>query len=484
MRNKGTNNINEKIFITTAIDYANDIIHVGHAYEKILADVIARYQRALRGEENVLFLTGTDEHGTTNYQAATKKGVSVEEYTSKISKADQEQLDILNISYDRFIRTTDKDHEEIAAEFFAKALKTGDVYKGTYEGCYCEGCEAYKTLSELTEDGKCPNHPTREIQQIKEENYFFKWSKYTNQLKKLIQDKEDFILPKAKRNEMLSFLEQGLEDIPVSRPKHKVPWGISVPEDDNQVIYVWYDALVNYYTFGTQKGFWEEQTKIVHFVGKDILRFHALLWPAMLMSLDLPLPDTIYTHGFINLEGQKISKSVGNVIRPDELVNKYGEDAVRYYLLKHGPITEDVDISLNHLEEIYNADLANGLGNTVARIAKLAENSKLEFEPPKPAEFKHIWEEEWAKPLTKYRADKALQNIWNEISTLEKHINENAPWAEKDTKRLEEILNFEVNAIRRISKLIEPFIPLSSRKIQEQFFKKNIKATKPLFPRV
>ena len=476
-----TNKKYKKALITTAIDYANAEIHVGHAYEKVLADTIARYYREIYGSENVFFLTGTDEHGTTNYKAAQKAGVPVEQYTKEISEKDKAQMASLNISYDRFIRTTDKDHEKTASEFFAKAVETGDVYKGTYEGFYCEGCEAYKTLSELDENKQCPLHPTRKIQKLEEKNYFLKWSKYTDKLKDLIENEKDFILPIAKRNEMLSFLKQGLKDVPVSRPKHKVPWGITTPTDEEQVIYVWYDALVNYYTVGKNQDLWNEDTKIVHFVGKDILRFHALLWPAMLMNVGLKLPDTIYTHGFINLNGEKISKSKGNVIRPNELVEKYGVDATRYYLLKHGPITEDVDISLNHLEEVYNADLANGLGNTVARIAKLAENSGLEFDVVK---FENPWEEEWAKPLEKYRVDLALQNIWKMLSELDKHININEPWAIKDDVKLKEILGFEVNSIRRIAVLLKPFIHDTSAKVSEQFGRKKVKSSAPLFPRI
>jgi methionyl-tRNA synthetase len=477
----------KRILITTAIDYANSVIHVGHAYEKILADSIARYYRKLLGPENVFFVTGTDEHGTSTYKAAQKAGVPVEKHTEEVSKADKAQIDALNISYDRFIRTTDKDHEKIAAEFFAKAIKTGAVYKGKYEGFYCEGCEAYKTLSELNENGQCPNHTSREIQKLEEENYFFRWADYAKNLRDLIDNTEDFILPEAKRNEMLGFLLRGLQDIPVSRPKYKVPWGISVPEDADQVIYVWYDALINYFTAANEKGFWTENTKIVHFVGKDVLRFHALLWPAMLMNLGLPLPTTIYTHGFVNLDGQKISKSLGNVIYPNDLVKKYGVDAVRYYFLKHGPITDDVDISLNHLEEIYNADLANGLGNTIARVAKMAENSGITFtidtERSEKADTK-LWEDSWAEPLETYRVDLALQNSWDLLSQLDKHINEHEPWAEKDPQKLQEILSFEVNSVRYIARVLEPFMPYTSGKIQELFFKDRITTAPSLFPRL
>ncbi|HDQ88761.1 MAG TPA: methionine--tRNA ligase [candidate division WWE3 bacterium] len=481
-----TNNKPQKILITTAIDYANSVIHVGHAYEKILADCMARYYRKLIGPENVFFVTGTDEHGTSTYKAAQKAGEPVEEYTKKVSQEDKEQIDSLDISYDRFICTTNEDHKKVASEFFEKALKTGAIYKGKYEGLYCEGCEAYKTLTELDENGKCPFHVSREIQKVEEENYFLKWSDFAEDLKKLIEQK-DFILPETRKNEMLGFLTQGLQDLPVSRPKYKVPWGIPVPGDEEQVIYVWYDALVNYYTAAKPKGFWEDDVKIVHFVGKDILRWHSLLWPAMLMNLGLRLPNTIYTHGFVNLDGQKISKSLGNVIYPKDLVEKYGVDAVRYYFLKHGPITEDVDISLAHFEEVYNADLANGLGNTVARIAKMAQNSGIRFKVEDSANIGdsgNIWDSTWATPLTEFRADLALQNIRNMLSQLDKHINENEPWGQKDSKKLEEILSFEVNSVRYIAQVLEPFLPSTSKKIQEQYQMKGITTTNALFPRL
>ncbi len=477
----------KKILITTAIDYANSTIHVGHAYEKILADSIARYYRKLLGAENVLFVTGTDEHGTSTYKAAQKEETPVEKYTEQISLADKEQIDALNISYDRFIRTTDADHEKMASEFFEKALKSGSIYKGKYEGLYCEGCEAYKTLSELDESGRCPNHISREIQKIEEENYFFKWGDFAEKLEEIIRTQKDFVLPEGKKNEMLGFLAQGLQDLPVSRPEYKVPWGIPVPGDEEQVIYVWYDALVNYYTAAKEKGFWDENTKIVHFVGKDILRWHSLLWPAMLLNLGLKLPSTIYTHGFINLDGQKISKSLGNVIFAKDLVEKYGVDAVRYYFLKHGPIMEDVDISISHFEEVYNADLANGLGNTVARIAKMAENSGFRFEADAERSLggtTKLWEDAWAKPLAEYRVDLTLQNIWGLLSQLDKHINEYEPWAEKDPKRLKEVLEFEVNSVRYIAQVIEPFLPDTSQKIQKQFDGEAIATTNSLFPRL
>ncbi len=470
----------KKTLVTTAIDYTNDVIHIGHAYQKVLADCVARFQRLVKGESNVYLLTGTDEFGSTSEKAAETKGISPLDFVTEVSEKDRAQLDSLNISYNRFIRTTDVDHQKTAQEFFSKVLENGDIYKSKYEGLYCEGCEAHKTISELNEEGQCLLHPTRKIQKLEEENYFFRWSKYSDFLLELLNSLT-FVMPEGKRKEMIAFVRNGLEDIPVSRPKYKVSWGIETPNDSEHVIYVWFDALINYYTAGNQTGFWDDNTYIIHFLGKDNARWHALLWPAMLKSAGYKLPDTIYVHGFINLDGEKISKSRGNVIRPDELVTKYGVDAVRYYFLKHGPIVEDVNISLNHFIEVYNADLANGLGNTVARIAKLAEKSGFDF-PVKPLE--NIWQEDWAKPFDELRVDQVLHNIWACLSILDKHINENEPWKITDPGKLREVLTSEVNELRRIIELLKPFIPNTVSLIEEQYSNSFIKTAKPVFPRI
>ncbi|MFA6981539.1 MAG: class I tRNA ligase family protein [Patescibacteria group bacterium] len=463
-----------KAFITTAIDYTNAQIHVGQAYEKILADCFARFQRLKKGKENVFFTTGTDEHGTTNEKAAKKEGISTSEFVTQISLKDKTQIDSLNISYDRFIRTTDEDHIKTASEFFKKSFDNGDIYKASYEGYYCEGCEAYKTLTELNENGQCPLHTTREIQKLEEENYFFKWSKYTDFLRELVSSKT-FVVPEGKRKEMLSFIESGINDIPVTRPKFKLDWGITSPIDDNQVIYVWFDALINYITSGFPLGFWDEDTEIVHFVGKDIARWHVLLWPAMLKSAGYRVPDSVCVHGFLNLNGEKISKSKGNVIYPTEIVEKFGTDAVRYYFLRYGPIVEDSDISETHLKDIYNGELANGLGNTVARVAKLAENSGFEFEKVDTV---------FSQVIKDFRTDQALSGIWARLTELDKHINENAPWALEDRVKLKEVLTYEVNEIRKIAPNLEPFIPETAEKIRSQFGQEKIKSEKPLFPRI
>lgn len=469
----------KKFLITTAIDYTNDVIHIGHAYQKVLSDCIARFQRLKKGDENVYFLTGTDEFGSTNEKAAKARNITPLEHVTEISNKDKAELDALNVSYNRFIRTTDEDHKKIAQEFFLKSFNNGDIYKGEYEGLYCEGCEAYKTLSELNEEGQCLLHPTRQVQKVKEDNYFFAWSKYSDYLRELLKS-SDFVLPEGKRKEMQAFIENGIEDIPVTRPKSIVSWGIEAPNDPSQVIYVWFDALINYYTAGFQNGFWDDETGIVHVLGKDNARWHALLWPAMLKSAGIRLPDTVYIHGFINLNGQKISKSRGNIIRPAELVEKFGVDPVRYYFLKFGPIVEDTNVSVDHIKEIYNADLANGLGNTVARLARLAEKSG--FELPLP-EFGDLWSEEWTKPFGEFRVDLVLQNIWAKLADLDKHINKHQPWAIKDETELKEVLTYEINELRKIAKFIVPFIPETSIKVQDQLNQTYIKVAETLFPR-
>ncbi|PIP57989.1 methionine--tRNA ligase [Candidatus Woesebacteria bacterium CG22_combo_CG10-13_8_21_14_all_39_10] len=463
--------MDKKFYVTTAIDYTNDVIHIGHSYQKIIADVLARYHR-LMGDKT-FFLTGTDEHGGTSEQAAKKAGKIPKEFVDEISKKDKEQLDLLNISYDRFIRTTDPDHKKTVEEFYKKVEANGDIYKGEYKGFYCTGCESYKNPSEIV-DGKCSLHPTRELEEINEENYFFKWSKYADFLKKHILDNPDFIKPESQRKNMLGFLEQGLEDIAISRPIEKVSWGIPVPGDPKQTIYVWFDAIINYVSGAPD--FWPAD---VHILGKDNVRWHALLWPAMLKSAGYELPKTIYGHGFINLNGEKISKSRGNVIRPNELVEKFGVDAVRYYFIKYGPLIEDVDISLDKIKEVYNSDLANGLGNLISRIAKLCENSGFEFENKKINKL----DDNVAKSLDEFRFDEALKIIWEKITTTDQYINTNEPWKLKG-EELKKILTYSVNSLATIAYCLLPFLPETAQKIEKQFKGPKIKSGAPLFPRI
>lgn len=466
----------KKILITTAIDYTNDVIHIGHAYQKIVADCFARFYRLLGYE--VFFLTGTDEYGTTNEQAAKKAGKNPKDFVDEISQKDKEQLLSLNISFDRFIRTTDEDHRKTVSHFYLSVLKNGDIYQGEYQGLYCEGCEAYKTLTELTEDKKCPLHPTRQIKKIKEVNYFFRWSKYQNFLENHLKSHPHFIIPKIKASEMISFLKQGLNDIPISRPKFKVSWGIPVPNDSSQNIYVWFDALINYYTAGSQKGFWNKNTKIIHILGKDNLRWHALLWPAMLKSAGLRLPDHIYTHGFISLNGKKISKSLGNIIRPKELVDQFGADATRYFFLKYGPTVDDVDISVEKIKKVYNSELANDWGNLVSRVARLAEISNFK------CQISNLnFSQDVKNSLINFNVVQALDDISQRIVKSNQYINESKPW-EKKGEGLKKILTYVVSQIRQIAFDLRPFMPESSEKILKQFFLRKIKTERPYFPRV
>lgn len=470
----------KKILITTAIDYTNDVIHIGHAYQKILADCVARFERKRRGKENVFFVTGTDEHGQKVFKVAKEKNVDVKEFVDGISTKDREQQDSLNISYDRFIRTTDEDHKKLASEFFKKVYDAGYIYKGVYKGLYCEGCEAYKTEKDLV-DGKCPLHQNVDIQVVEDENYFFKFSSFKDFLKDLYTKNTSFVLPNQRYKEMYAFIDT-IEDIPVTRRKEKLPWGIECPVDSNHVIWVWFDALVNYLTFGIQVGAWDDDTEIVHFLGKDNARMHALLWPCMLRAADYNIPDHVYVNAFLSLNGKKISKSLGNVIAPKDLVEKYGVDPVRYYFLRYGPIVEDSDFSQKHFEIVYNADLANGLGNTVARLFKLGEKSNMSFVFNENKN--DILSQELTQEFNDFRVDNALQKIWIRISDLDKHINENMPWSIENSEKLNSVLSYELQELFKIAVLCEPFIPATSEKILKVFEHGRIKVIDTLFPRI
>lgn len=478
----------KKYLVTTAIDYTNDVIHIGHAYEKILSDAYVRHLRGVHGKENVHYVTGTDEHGQKVEAAAKRVGVIPKEYTNEIAQANKKELETLNISFDRFIRTTDEDHHIVVNQFWQKVKAAGFIYEGEYTGLYCEGDEAFVTPSELV-DGQCPNHPTTELKTVTEKNYFFKWEEFTNFLGDYIAQNPAFIPVEVRRNEMLGFLKGGLHDISISREKAIMAWGFEVPEDDSQIIYVWFDALINYLTFGLQVNAWDDDTKIVHFVGKDILRWHTLLWPAMLQAAGYKLPDTVVAHGFLGLNGQKISKSIGNVIRPSELVNKYGVDSVRYYLLRYTRLEDDADLDMEHFAEVYNADLANGLGNLVSRVAKLAETNNVKNNQEPFTYDKVIIE--YAKiqeAIEAFNFPLALETIWQIVTKANQTLSEAAPWelAKQPGKEKEvaEILNGQIAAIVDISTLLLPFMPATAQQILDQFSQKQIKAGEPLFPRL
>ena len=470
----------DKFYITTSIAYVNAPPHIGFALESIQADVIARYSRLL-GKE-VFFLTGTDEHGAKICRAAEKEDKSPEEFTNEISAKFKKLKDVLNLSNDDFIRTTDqKRHWPSAQKVWLKLKENGDIYKKEYQGFYCVGCEAFITKKDLIE-GKCIYHQ-KEPEVIKEENYFFRLSKYQDKIKEAIEKNEIEIVPESRKNEMLSFIEQGLEDISFSRPRKDLKWGIPVPDDNSQTIYVWADALVNYISAldyvnnGDKfKKFWPAD---VHCIGKDIQKFHCLIWPGMLISLGLEFPKKIFVHGYLTSNGQKMSKSLGNVIDPFELVKKYGADAVRYFLLREIPPTEDGDFSYEKFEKRYNSDLAGGLGNLVARVITLAAKIK---ELGGDVVFKKEiskTQEEYRKTFEEFKFNETLVIIWSLISFCDEYIEKEKPWQEGEKQ--EEVISNLLFALSEIAKLLEPFLPETSEKIFNQL---KTKKSEPLFPRI
>ena len=469
----------KKFYITTAIPYVNAEPHIGFGLEIVQTDAIARYHRLLG--KDVYFLTGSDDNALKNVQAAKKKGVPVAKFVRVNSDRFYQLKNALNLSFDDFIRTTEKRHIE-GAQALWKACKKQDIYKKKYKGLYCVGCEVFLTEKDLV-DGKCPEHKTKP-EVVEEENYFFRLSKYQDWLEDLISKDKLKIIPKTRKNEVLAFIRRGLEDFSISRTKERAHgWGVPVPGNPKQIIYVWFDALANYITALD----WQNKGKLyqkywpadVHVIGKGITRFHAIYWPAMLKSADIPLPKSEFVHGYITVEGEKISKSLGNVIDPFELVKKYGIDPIRYYLLREIPAHSDGDFSIQRFEEVYNADLANGLGNLVARVAKLCEKSGFQFSKSK-VEFT----EGYKKDFKKFQFDEILKIIWIEIRSLDRYLDKETPWKVEDKKKLKIILQKVVDRIRQINYELQPFLPETAEKIEKQFKGPKIKSEKPLFPRL
>ncbi len=452
-----------KFYITTAIDYVNAKPHIGHAFEKTLADSIARWQR-IQGRK-VFFLTGVDENAQKNVQAAEQAGIPVKKFIDQNTGLFQELCKKLNISYDKFIRTTAKEHTEIVQEVLKKVIKNKDIYKGHYEGYYCSGCEAFITERDLV-DGKCPEH-NREPDVMKEEAYFFKLSKYQKQLIKFVSD---YIIPESKKNEILSRLKEDLKDVCISRKGAK--WGVDFPGDKEYKIWVWVDALINYISGAKEK--WPAD---LHVIGKGINWFHSVIWPALLMSAKIELPKKLLVHGYLNLRGKKISKSLGNVIDPIELINKYGADSVRYSLLKCS-VFEDSDFSEEILIERHNKELANKLGNLVSRVSALAEQNGLKKVENKL--LKKFKTKEIEKFMEKYEVDKALLLIFEFIDNCNEYIQEKKPWETKDKGVLYEL----VDSIREVSKYLSCFIPETSSKIDKIFKSDKIKKADVLFKKI
>ncbi|MBI3337638.1 MAG: methionine--tRNA ligase [Candidatus Staskawiczbacteria bacterium] len=471
----------KKFYITTSIPYTNAPPHIGFAFELVQADVIARYHKYLRQE--VYFLTGTDEHGLKTLRAAKTAGKEVLEFADEISAKFKDLAKVLHISNTDFIRTTDeKRHLPAVYALWEKFKEKGDIYKKKYKGFYCPGCEAFKTQKELI-NGKCIIHQ-KEIEEVEEENYFFKLSKYLPEIKKIIGKNIIKIIPESKKNEVLGMIESGLEDVSFTRSKEKY-WSWPVPGDENQVFYVWQDALPNYISAigyaGDQEKFKKFWPADIHCIGKDIIKFHALYWPAMLLSADLDLPKSIFVHGFINVAGQKMSKSFGNIVDPFELVKKYGTDAVRYYLLREISPIEDGDFTYEKFEQRYNGDLALGIGNLVARTIALAiklnvSQIKITFKINKAV---NATIKDCKKYLEDFKFNEALKSIWELIGFCDKYINEEKPWEVK--KNANQVVSDSLFALQNIANLLYPFLPETSEKIKQLI---NQKKQEALFPRI
>jgi len=472
----------KKFYLSTAVPYVNYSPHAGFALEIIQADVIARYHRLL-GEE-IYFLTGTDENSLKNVQAAREEGIPVKKLVDRNAKKFYELKKALNLSFDDFIRTTEKRHIKGAQKLWLACQK--DIYKKKYRGLYCVGCEAFYKESELV-GGFCPEHREKP-EWVEEENYFFKLSKYQNQLRKIIENDEIKIIPETRKNEVLSFIKSGLEDICISRlAKRGQGWGIPVPGDPSQILWTWYDALSNYINAvgysDNLKRFKKWWPADLHIVGKGVIRFHAVYWIAILLSAKISLPKEIFVHGYLTSGGQKMSKSLGNVIDPFELVKKYGTDAVRYFLLREIPPTEDGDFTYEKFEARYNSDLAKGLGNLVARVITLAKISNFQFLKGGgwvgvQTIINKTWKD-YKKALEEFKFNEALISIWDLISFCDRYIEKERPWEE--SKKQKEVISNLLFAISNIAEMLKPFLPETSEKILEQI---KTQKSKPLFPRL
>lgn len=475
--------MDKKFYITAAIPYVNSLPHVGHALEFVQTDAIARYHKLLG--EDVFTLSGGDENALKNVQAAEKAGENVQDFVDKNTEKFLELTKKLNCQFDVWQKGSDQErHFPSAQKLWNLCDKAGDIHKKTYEGLYCIGCEAFYTSDELNENGECFEHPGKKLESVAEENYFFKLSRYQKQLIDLIESDKLKIDPIERKNEVLSFLKEPLQDISISRSNERAKnWGVPVPNDPDSRLYVWFDALQIYET-GVGFGWDDEKYKKwwpadLHVIGKGITRFHAVYWPAFLLSAGLEPPKALFIHGYFTVNGQKMSKTLGNVIDPVELIHKYGADSLRYYLLaKFSPFT-DGDFSEEKFKEVFNADLANGLGNLISRVAKLAENSGFDFKQYE----KNILDPYIEKFIKNFRFDDAISLIWERIKRADKLINDNKVWEQKG-EVLKESLQALIYAIEDIAYQLRPFLPETSERIALQFKGPQIKSGLPLFPRL
>jgi len=472
-------------YITTTLPYVNAEPHLGFALEIVQADVLARWHRQ-RGDE-VFFNTGTDEHGLKIFRQAQREKMDVQHYCDIYARKFENLKEALNLSYNSFIRTTEKRHEEATQEFWRLCLKKGDIYKKNYRVKYCVGCELEKTESEL-ENGRCPFHPQQELEIIEEENYFFRYSRYQKKLLELYEKNPQFVVPASRLNEVKEFTKRGLEDFSISRLKEKMPWGIPVPGDDKHVMYVWFDALINYISSlgwptaeKTFKDFWPG----IQVAGKDNLRQQSSMWQAMLMSAGLPTSKQILIHGFVTANGQKMSKTLGNVVNPFVLVEKYGTDAVRYFLLREFSPFEDGDFTREKFEQRYKADLANGLGNLVARVLKLSQLMSFSY-PLQDCSAKSFlsflsfggWGgfhfglalkkagQDYEKAMVSFKFNEALAALWGLINFCDRYLSEKKPW--QGGEGAAQAVKNTLKALAVIAEWLFPFLPQTAEKIKER----------------
>ena len=468
----------EKVYITTAIPYVNGTPHIGHAMDYCLADVYARYRR-MRGDE-VRFQAGTDEHGNKIYLKAKELGMPVRIYVAENARKFQDFVAALGVEYTDFVRTTDKDHERRVQEIWRRL--SDHIYMDKYEGWHCTGCERFVTEKECAENGgMCPDHQ-KPYERLEEENYYFRIGDFKERIVEAISSDEMLILPEFRKQEMLKLIKDS-PDVSISRPRSQLTWGVPVPDDDDQVMYVWMDALANYITVlgYPEKDISDWWPAMAEFVGKDILRFHAIIWPAMLLGLGLPLPRTLVSHGMVLSNGQKMSKSVGNVVDPMEVLERHGLDAFRYYFLRHVDTFADSDFTWEKFDEAYNNELANDLGNLVQRLAVLAQKNSV-----KAPEMQLELPTEYCLLMDGFQFSQAFDYAWVQVQEINKRIDVEKPWAlakDGETEKLQEVMRDLIASLQMVGRMLVPFLPDTAKKIEKIFSGEILPPAEPLFPK-